>query len=393
MKTLIENARLVLEDRVTGPGWLLIGDGAILALGEGAPPAGADVREDASGAFLAPGLIDMHVHGGGGADFMDATEDAFIRAAQLHLRHGTTTLLPTATSSPIEELMALFACFRRVKTRREALPHMPGLHLEGPFLAAAQAGAQDPEYLLPPTPENYLPLLDAGGADIVRVSAAVELPGAPALGDELCRRGILAAVAHSDAIYAQVLDGMAHGYTHLTHFYSGMSDLRRVGAYRRLGLIETAYLEDRLTVEIIADGKHLPPELLRLIVKGIGIPRISLITDAMRGAGLPNGSRVPLGSLTNGQMTVIEDDVAFMPDHSCFAGSVCTADRCIRTMVRLAGASLPEAVRMMTLNPARLLGLDARTGSLRPGLDADLCLLDDALTVRSVWVSGEKVHE
>ena len=392
MRTLIENARLVYEDRVTGPGYLLIDGGMIAQLGEGKASFPAERRVDAAGMYLTPGFIDMHLHGGDGADFMDATQDAFARAARLHLRHGTTTLLPTAMSASMEELFDLIACFRQVTARPEGLPNMPGLHLEGPFLAAAQAGAQDPEYLYPIEPAYYLPLLDAGAGVIRRVSAAVELPGAMALGDELRKRGIMASIAHSDADYAQALTALDHGFAHLTHFYSGMSTLHRVGAYRRLGLVETAYLDDRFTVEIIADGRHLPPELLRLIVKGIGVGRISLITDAMRGAGMQNGARVPLGSLKNGQMTVIEDDVAFMPDHTCFAGSVATADRCVRTMVEAADVSLPQAVRMMTQNPARLLGLK-NTGALRPGLDADLCLLDDTLHVNKVYVKGQPYTE
>ena len=391
MKTLIKNARPVFHDRVGDLGYILAEDGVITELGAGEPSAAADVIVDAEGACLTPGLIDMHLHGGDGADFMDATEDAFKKAARLHLRHGTTSLMPTTMSASMEELRELIACYRRIKDQTEGLPHWLGLHLEGPFLAPAQAGAQDPKYLYAPVPENYLPLLEAGEGLIQRISAAVELPGALEMGDELRKRGIQAAVAHSDADYQQVVAGMAHGYTHLTHFYSGMSGLRRIGAYRHLGIIESAYLEDGLTVEIIADGKHLPPELLRLIVKGIGGSRISLITDAMRGAGLPEGSRVRLGSEANGQMTVIEDDVAFMPDHSCFAGSVCTADRCIRTMVNLAGVPLPEAVRMMTLNPARLLGLERKKGGLAPGMDADLCLFDEGLHIRGVFVSGQRV--
>ncbi len=393
MKTLIKNARLVLTDRITEPGWLLIEDSHIADFGNGHPECAADETLDAEGGYLTPGLIDMHLHGGDGADFMDATEVAFTRAAKLHLRHGTTCLLPTTMSASMEELLELISCYRRVHSKTEGLPHFLGLHLEGPFLAPAQAGAQDPKYLYPPVPEYYMPLLEAGSGLIRRVSAAVELPGALGLGDELKQRGIQAAVAHSDADYDQLLAAIPHGYTHLTHFYSGMSGLHRVGAYRKLGLIESAYLDDRLTVEIIADGKHLPPELLRLIVKGIGINRISLITDAMRGAGLPNGSRVRLGSETNGQMTVIEDDVAFMPDHSCFAGSVCTADRCIRTMVQSAGVSLPDAVRMMTLNPARLLGIADSKGSLQPGFDADLCLFSESLQIQAVFVSGKRVAQ
>ncbi len=392
MRTLITNARLVLPDRVTDPDALLIDGGRITAVGQDARLCSAEQRIDAEGGYLTPGLIDMHLHGGDNADFMDATADAFERAARLHLRHGTTTLLPTTMAASMEELLALIACFRRVRGQADhTMPHMPGLHLEGPFLAAAQAGAQDPRYLYPPEPKYYLPLLDAGEDVIRRVSAAVELPGALALGDELGKRHIMAAIAHSDAEYSQALEGLRHGYTHLTHFYSGMSSLHRIAAYRRLGLVETAYLDERFTVEIIADGRHLPPELLRLIVKGIGISRISLITDAMRGAGLEDGRRVRLGSLQNGQMTVIENGVAFMPDHSCFAGSVCTSDRCIRTMVRDAGVTLPEAVRMMTLNPARLLGLNRRKGALAVGLDADLCLFDDQLRIRQVFVSGNPI--
>ena len=145
-----------------------------------------------------------------------------------------------------------------------------------------------------------------------------------------------------------------------------------------------------MTIELIGDGRHIPKESMQLAYRIKGPDRICLITDAMRGTGLPNGSRVRLGSLDNGQMTVIEDDVAFMPDHSCFAGSVCTADRCIRTMVQLAGVSLPEAVRMMTLNPARLLKLEGRKGALRQGMDADLCLFDDMLHVRRVFVGGRE---
>ena len=392
MKTLIQDARLVLTDRVTEPGWLLIGEGRILDSGPGQPTCGADTRFDAEGGYLTPGLIDMHLHGGDGADFMDATEEAFLQAARLHLSHGTTSLMPTTMSASLEELLDLISCYRKVRDKTDGLPHFLGLHLEGPFLAAAQAGAQDPKYLYPPVPENYMPLLEAGSGLIRRMSVAIELPGALELGDELAKRGIQAAVAHSDASYDQLMAAIPHGYTHLTHFYSGMSGLRRVGAYRKLGLIESAYLDDRLTVEIIADGKHLPAELLRLIVKGIGIDRISLITDATRGAGLPNGSHVILGSLANGQETVIEDDVAFMPDHTCFAGSVCTADRCIRTMVQLAGASLPDAVRMMTLNPARLLGIADRKGSLKPGCDADFCLFDEKLNIKAVFASGKQFN-
>ena len=196
--------------------------------------------------------------------------------------------------------------------------------------------------------------------------------------------GIIAAIGHSDATYAEVAKAVEAGYRFVTHLYSGMSALHRVGPYRVLGVVESAYLFDELGVEIISDGKHLPPELLRLIVKNKGIDNICLITDSMRGAGMPEGSRPKLGSLTNGQETLIRDGVAMMPDLKAFAGSVCTTDRCVRTMYKLAGVSLPDAVRMMTANPARVLGIDGSKGTIAKGMDADLVVFDEDINISSV---------
>ena len=234
-----------------------------------------------------------------------------------------------------------------------------------------------------------MPILEAGGADIMRISVAVELEGALELGEELKKRGIIAAIGHSDATYAEVAKAVKAGYSFVTHLYSGMSALHRVGPYRVLGVVESAYLFDELGVEIISDGKHLPPELLRLIVKNKGIDNICLITDSMRGAGMPEGSRPKLGSLTNGQETLIRDGVAMMPDLKAFAGSVCTTDRCVRTMYKLAGVSLPDAVRMMTANPARVLGIDGSKGTIAKGMDADLVVFDEDINISSVYVGGE----
>lgn len=198
-------------------------------------------------------------------------------------------------------------------------------------------------------------------------------------------------MGHTDADYEDILKAREYGFDFVTHLYSGMSSLRRVNAYRHLGLIETAYLMDDLLVEIIADGKHLPPELLRMIVRNKSWDRICLVTDSMRGAGMPEGSRPKLGSLADGQETVIADGVAFLPDKSAFAGSVCTADRCIRTMVQLAGVPLPDAVRMMTVNPARALGMDHRMGVLRPGMDANVCVFDEDIHICAVFVGGKQL--
>ena len=385
--TAIVNAKILTPYRVV-EGCLLMENGKIKAIAQEAP-AGAEII-DAKGCYVSPGFIDLHTHGGGGHDYMDGTVEAYEGAARAHLEHGTTALLPTTLTCSDEELFNTFKVFETVKNSDFEGPELLGLHLEGPYFSESQKGAQDPRYLKNPDPDHYLRIFDACPY-IRRMTVAPELPGAMELGAELKRRGILASIGHTDADYEDVLKARECGYDFLTHFYSGMSTLRRVNAYRHLGVIETGYLIDDMSIEIIADGKHLPPELLRLIVKNKSWDRICLITDSMRGAGMPEGSHPKLGSLTDGQETVISDGVAFLLDKSAFAGSVCTADRCIRTMVQLAGVPLLDAVRMMTVNPARAIGEDSRKGVLRPGMDADVCIFDQDIQIKSVFVGGKQL--
>ena len=387
MKTVFTNGRIILTDRILDGYSVIVEDGVISDVTRGNTAAAKVV--DLGGRYLAPGFIDMHTHGAGGHDFMDGTEEAIKGACMTHLSHGTTSIVPTTLTCLNSELFNFFEVFRKVKADWHEGPNLLGIHLEGPFFNAAQAGAQDPKFLQLPTRENFMPILEAGGADIMRISVAVELEGALELGRELKKRGIIAAIGHSDATYAEVAKAVEAGYSFVTHLYSGMSALHRVGPYRVLGVVESAYLFDELGVEIISDGKHLPPELLRLIVKNKGIDNICLITDSMRGAGMPEGSRPKLGSLTNGQETLIRDGVAMMPDLKAFAGSVCTTDRCVRTMYKLAGVSLPDAVRMMTANPAKVLGINGSKGAIAKGMDADLVVFDEDINIFSVYVGGE----
>lgn len=387
MKTVFTNGRIILADRILDGYSVIVEDGVISDVTRG--NTAADKVVNLGGRYLAPGFIDMHTHGAGGHDFMDGTEEAIKGACMTHLSHGTTSIVPTTLTCLNSELFNFFEVFRNVKAGWHEGPNLLGIHLEGPFFNAAQAGAQDPKFLQLPTRENFMPILEAGGADIMRISVAVELEGALELGEELKKRGVIAAIGHSDATYAEVAKAVKAGYSFVTHLYSGMSALHRVGPYRVLGVVESAYLFDELGVEIISDGKHLPPELLRLIVKNKGIDNICLITDSMRGAGMPEGSRPKLGSLMNGQETLIRDGVAMMPDLKAFAGSVCTTDRCVRTMYKLAGVSLPDAVRMMTANPARVLGIDGSKGTIAKGMDADLVVFDEDINISSVYVGGE----
>ena len=392
-RQLFYHANIVLPDRIIA-GSVTADDGKISGIYSGIPDEKVTRQYelvDCGGQYLAPGFIDIHTHGAGGHDFMDGSEEALIGACKEHLKHGTTSICPTTLTGTNEELFRFFAIYRKVKAEWKDGPNFLGIHLEGPFFSPAQAGAQDPAYLQLPKPENYLPILDAGGEDIVRMSVAVELDGAMQLGDELARRGILAAIGHSDANYDQVREALGHGYSHVTHLYSGMSSLHRVGPYRVLGVVESSYAFDELSVEIIADGKHLPAELLKLIVKCKDNDKICLITDSMRGAGLPEGQHAKLGSLANGQDAIIRDGVAMMPNFKAFAGSVCTTDRCVRTMHQQAGLSIEKAVKMMTLNPARLIGVDNRKGSIEKAKAADFVLFDEDVRVSAVYIGGSKV--
>lgn len=383
MKTVISNVKLVQNGGITPCDIVL--DGAQICR-ISLPGSEAMPGVDGKGLYLSHGFIDIHCHGGGGADFMDGTEEAWRTAARLHLTHGTTCMTPTTLSATREELLRAFEIFYRCRDDIQDGARMLGLHLEGPYFSHSQAGAQDPAHMRDPDPEEAEEMLTAC-PDIVRWSLAPELPGALEMGRALTERGVLAAIGHSDATYAQVKESMEVGFSHITHLYSACSTITRVSGFRRGGVVEAAYVLDGLTSEIIADGCHLPPELLQMAYRFIGPKRLCLITDAMRAAGQTGGESI-LGSLENGQRVIIEDGVAKMPDRTSFAGSVCTADRLVRNMVRLAGASLPDAVEKVTATPARIIGKQDVTGLVAPGRKADLVLFDEDIHVKKVWTDG-----
>ena len=384
--TKIINGRLIRSGRVQDGLNVILEDGRIAEVTARDLPS--DTVIDARGQYVSPGFIDIHTHGGGDADFMDGTPEAFLTAAELHARFGTTTLVPTATSGTAEEMSGMEAAFEQALSKNERGADMPGLHLEGPYFSMAQRGAQDPKYVRNPDPAEYLPIL-ARSRHILRWSAAPELPGALEFGRELKRRGILAAIGHTDADYDQVVAAAQAGYSHVTHLYSCMSTVHRKHAFRYAGVVEAAYLLDELTVEVIADGVHLPASLLQFVYRFKGPDKIALVTDSMRGAGMPDGLSV-LGSRKNGQQVLIEDGVAKLMDRSAFAGSVATTDRLVRNMIRLGGASLPDAVKMATETPARIMGFADR-GRLQAGLRADLVFFDDEIRVSRTMVAGRTV--
>ena len=391
-RLVINEAIIILPGRISEKGYVVCEDGIITQIGQGYFPATErDEVINAGGLYVSPGFIDMHTHGAGGYDFMDGTVEAYLGAAKMHAKHGTTSLLPTTLTSTNEELLKTFSIYKEAKAKNTEGASFLGLHLEGPYFAYGQKGAQDPKYLRNPEPEEYNAILEASD-DIMRWSLAPELKGAIEFGKVLRSKNILPSIAHTDAICEEVEEAFDAGFTHVTHLYSCMSTITRRNAYRYAGALEATYLIDDMTVEIIADGVHLPKSLLRYVYKFKGPDKIALCTDSMRGAGMPDGESI-LGSLQGGQKVIIEDGVAKLPDRTAFAGSVATADRLIRTMIGLADVPLEEAIRMITITPARILKIDKTKGSIEIGKEADLVLFDKDININTTIINGKVVYK
>ncbi len=390
MDCKIIGARVITPYRIIEDGEICIAQGKILSVGQRHTDTDAESETflDAGGRYAAPGFVDIHTHGAGGHDFMDCTPQAFLEAAKMYVRHGATTVLPTTLACPGDELLRMIDVFESVRDKSEGA-NLYGLHLEGPYFAMGQRGAQDPAYIHPPREEEYREIL-AASQHIVRWSAAPELPGSAAFASCLRQEGVLPSIGHSDAEYNQVVEAFECGFRHVTHLYSGMSGMVRRNSYRYPGVIESAYMLDEMTVEIIADGRHLPPSILSLVYRSKGPDKTALVTDSMRAAGMPDGKSI-LGSLSAGQEVIVEEGVAKMPDRTAFAGSVATADRLVRNMVQLAHVPLIDAVRMMTSTPARIASISSK-GILAGGYDADVVLFDDDVTVWKTLVGGKVVY-
>lgn len=388
---IIVHASIVLPEQIIPDGFVVVEEGRIKQFGSGNFPAGEGEKIiDAEGAFVAPGFIDMHSHGAGGFDFMDNTVEAYLGAARMHAIHGTTSLFPTTLAGTNEELLDTFDAYKEAKPLNKQGAAFMGLHLEGPYFSYEQRGAQDPKYLRNPQPKEYEMIL-ASCDEIRRWSIAPELPGALAFGKRLAERGILPSIAHTNATYEEALAAYQSGFTHITHLYSCMSTVTRRNAFRYAGVIEAAWLIDGMTVELIADGVHLPKPLLQLAFKLKGPKKTALCTDSMRAAGMPDGDSI-LGSLKNGQPVIVEDGVAKLPDRSAFAGSVATTDRLVRTMVHIAEIPLTDAVRMMTLTPAEIMKIDKQKGSIEVGKDADLVVFNPNIDIRYTVIGGNIIY-
>ena len=389
-RLIVRNGRILTPFRDIGLGSVIIEDGIITAIETGEVNLqGAEVI-DAGGNYIAPGFIDLHTHGAGNHDFMDATMEAYLGAAEMHAKHGTTYLLPTTLTSTNEGLYDTFKLFRKAQKENKKGAILGGLHLEGPYFAFNQKGAQDPRYLRDPDPKEYMEILEKGGDIIKRWSLAPELPGALEFAKELTKRGIMLSMAHTDATFEETMVAYEYGFRHITHFYSCTASITRRNAFRYAGIVEAGYYHDGIVLEVISDGIHVPQSLMKLLYKVKGAHNLMLCTDSMRAAGMGDGDSI-LGSLKDGQRVLVEDGVAKLPDRTAFAGSVATADRCVRTFRDLAEIPLTEAVRMMTENPARVLGIDDRKGSLIAGKDADIVIFDNNINIKHTIIQGDVI--
>jgi N-acetylglucosamine-6-phosphate deacetylase len=390
-KIKIYNGKIVTPYKIIEGGCLLITGDTITEVSEKNIEAADAVEINAEGKFVAPGFIDIHVHGGGGCDFMDANETAFLKIAETHAQYGTTAMLPTTLTSTKEILLQTLNAFESATAKNVNGAQLLGMHLEGPYISPNQRGAQDPRFIKNPDPDEYREIL-SNYSCIKRWSAAPELKGAIEFGRYLQSKKILPAIAHTDAIYEEVLDAFNNGYTLITHLYSAMSGVTRKNAYRYAGVIESAYIIDEMNVEIIADGIHLPPPLLKLVYKIKGADKIALITDAMRAAGMPEGESI-LGNIENGLKVIVEDGVAKLPDRSVFAGSVATADRLVRTMITMADVSVIDAIKMITSTPAGILNISDKKGTLAAGKDADIVIFDEHINIEATIIKGQIAYK
>lgn len=392
---LFTNGTIILEDRLLPDAEVEVHKGRIEAVGQntGGTSVPGTRLIDLKGNYLAPGFVDLHVHGGAGHDFMDGTTLAFKAVCQAHARHGTTSLLPTTTVARHDQHLAFFAACRQLKKEGTGGARILGAHLYGPYFAAEARGCHPAASVRTPHLQEYLDYLDFADC-LCRATVAPELPGAAEF-VRACRKYEIGCNAgHSHATFEQMEAALRWGISHVDHLFCAMSDrarLRQTQTYpMRGGVMEATLYFDELTTEVIADGKHLTRELLLLAYKVKGPDRLALVTDCNRAMDMPDGPYL-FGPRDGGEPILRRDGVGVMPDGTALASGVMGMDHCLRTFVKLTGVALHEAVRMASLTPARIAGHGKVLGSIAPGKAADLVVLDKKLQVQDVYVQGQKV--
>lgn len=380
----IKNARTILPNRIKKHQSIVIEAGKIIEINDDECIPDNMPTLDANGLFAAPGCIDTHIHGGGGHDFTEATPEAFRKAASAHAKYGTTALFPTLAAAPLTTFRRAFEVCESMMHETNTGARIMGLHLEGNYLNKRMCGGQNPKYLSIPDEKEYKALLRETRC-IKRWSAAPELPGALEFGRFTSEQGVLVSLAHTIAGYDLVKQAWESGYTHATHFYNAMTSIHKQREYKKEGTVEAIYLIDGMSIELIADGIHVPPALLELAYRIKGVDNTILVTDAMAPSACENPE-------SPDPRMIIEDGVCKLADRSALCGSIATTNRLIRTLVDQAKIPLTDAVRMASEVPARLMGINDRKGSLAKGKDADLILFNDKIQIQATFVEGRLVY-
>ncbi len=347
-----------------------------------------DIVTDCGGLYLSPGFIDAHVHGGGNKSAMSENPQDIVKMAEAHLKYGTTSIVPTTLAAPIEQLKKVVLSIKKA-SKESKNANILGVHLEGPYLNLKYKGAQSPENILNPKenpPEELLDLWDK----ILIMGAAPEEDGCLELGDKLKKRGIIASVAHSAASFEQVEEAVKHGYSDVTHIYNACTSCFKTGVFRTAGVVEAGLVLDELTTQTIADLRHLPKGVLKLIYKTKGDEKMYLITDGLEfsASGIKENT---VYTQENGMSVIYEDNVMKLADRSALAGSASVLSDCVRNMYKTVGIPLYSAVRMASLTPAEVLGISGTKGKIEKGFDADFVLFDDNINIKSVITNGNIV--
>ena len=337
---------------------------------------------DFTGKYVSAGFIDIHTHGAGGYSFTNSSSEEVLKGCDFHFEHGMTSIVPTISADDIDNMEKALKNVAEAKNSKKAKGNILGAHLEGPYLSTKQAGAQCPKFITPPNKADYKRLIDKYGDAITRWTYAPELDDGEFC-SYLSRHNVLVSIGHSDAKYQDVERAIDNGATLITHLYSCTSTVTREKGFRSLGVIESAFLRDELFVEIIADGKHLPKDLIKMIFKIKGKEKVAIITDSLAIAGTDIKEGV-----MSGTEFIVEDGVCKLKDRSAFAGSVATADKLILTLINDCGYSIPTAVKAYTEIPAKILGINK--GEIQKGKDADVIVFDENICVTDIFVGGIK---
>ena len=375
---IIKNGTLITPEQEIADGIVIVQNEKIIEVGkrgEIKEPGNAEII-DAKNGYISPGLIDIHVNGANGADVSKVDSDTFSTMGNFFAKYGVTSYVGTTiTAAPTDIIKALQ--FARINKKENKIDgaELLGIHMEGPYISPAQSGAHPKQFLALPKPEHYLQFLEFSDV-LLKMTIAPELEGAEQLVKDLREHNIVVSAGHTNGIYFEMKNAIDAGVNHSTHFFCNMSHFRRDKLKRVAGVVETLLYDDRVTGALIGDGWHVGPQLMKLLIKVKGTDRVCFVTDAMSAVGLPDGIH-KLGDVE----AVVENGIARLKDNTAYAGSVTTMDVCVRNGINQVGLSLVDAIKMSSLSPAKIIGVDNRKGSLEKGKDADITIFNRNIKV------------